>query len=69
MPFDFSIRSDRPLVLSRGWGEVTNEEALDHQRRLAANPDFDPTGKQLVDFSQVKNFLLSPSSQYISSGS
>ena len=59
MPLDISIRSDPPLVLSRGGGEITEEEALDHQHRLAANPDFEPAGRQLMDVSQATNILIS----------
>ena len=49
MPFEYVIDVERELVYSRGWGDVTEADLLDHQRKLAQDPQFQPTFSQLVD--------------------
>jgi hypothetical protein len=46
-------------VLSRIWGTVTNDEVDEHNRRLRADPQFDPTYRQLADMSDVTLNLVS----------
>jgi hypothetical protein len=50
MPFEYVIDVERELVYSRGWGDVTEADLVDHQRRLVEDPQFRPTFSQLVDF-------------------
>jgi hypothetical protein len=53
MPCDFEIDADHHLVRTRIYGDVTDTELLDHQRRLAADPRFGPGFSQLVDCRDV----------------
>ena len=41
------------MVTSRISGTVTNDEVLQHNRQLRADPRFDPTFRQLADMSGV----------------
>jgi hypothetical protein len=53
MPADYTIDAERQLVYSRGWGDLTDADLLDHQRRLALDPRFHPGFSQLIDFLDV----------------
>ena len=53
MPVDYAIHAERQLVHSRAWGDVTDAELLDHQRRLALDPAFDSEFSQMLDFLGV----------------
>jgi len=60
MPASYAIDTARRLVLSRIWGAPTEEEILDHGRRLRADPCFQPDFRQLLDMSELKEILISP---------
>lgn len=60
MPASYAIDTERKLVLSRIWGSPTEEEILDHGRRLRADPRFQPDFRQLLDMSELKEILISP---------
>lgn len=47
-------------MLSSATGSFNKEDALGHQNRLRADPDFDPTFSQLMDFTHVTQVLLTP---------
>jgi hypothetical protein len=53
MPVFYKIDKERKLVLSTGRGVFNKHEALTHQERLLADPDFDPSYSQLLDFTHV----------------
>jgi hypothetical protein len=53
MPASYTIDAERQLVYSRGWGDVTDADLLDHQQRLALDPCFQPHFYQLMDFLGV----------------
>jgi hypothetical protein len=53
MPVTYKIDKERRLVSSTAYGVVTREEILDHQRRLAADPDFSPTFSHIADFTRT----------------
>ena len=59
MPVSYSIDPDRRLVISRVWGTVTNDDVHEHDRRLHADPQFDPTYRQLADMSGVALNMVS----------
>jgi hypothetical protein len=50
MPLSYNIDKARCLVITDASGVVTAQEALAHQRHLDADPDFDESFDQLVDF-------------------
>lgn len=50
MEATYRIDRDLRLVVSVALGDVTDEALLDHQRRLAADEDFEPDFRQLYDF-------------------
>ena len=59
MPVTYRINSSLRMVFSRGEGEVTEAEILDHRRRLRENQDFQPSFSQLVDLREVTKAALS----------
>ena len=60
MPVEYEIDRRRRLVHTRAWADLTDEEALRHQRRLKSDPEFDPGFRQLLDFTEVEHFGISP---------
>ena len=62
MPASYAIDTERRLVLSRIWGSPTEDEILDHGRRLRADPSFQPDFRQLLDMSELKEILINPGS-------
>ena len=59
MPVLYTIDLERRLVSSSASGDVTASEVLDHQNRLMSDPDFDPTFRQIIDFSETKSVSVS----------
>jgi hypothetical protein len=53
MPAFYKIDKERRLVLSYGTGAFNKQDALAHQDQLLADPDFDPTYSQLLDFTHI----------------
>jgi hypothetical protein len=53
VPLIYTIHKERRLVLSRGWGLLTFDEAKAHRSQLLADPDFSPTFNQLADLTAV----------------
>lgn len=58
MPVTYEIDPDRRLVISRLWGGVTEDEIDEHNRRLPADPRFDPAYRQLVDLTGITEVLV-----------
>jgi hypothetical protein len=56
MPAFYEIDKERRLVLTSGTGVFNKAEALAHQERLLADPDFDPSYSQLLDFTHITKF-------------
>jgi len=56
MPAFYKIDKDRRLVLTTVWGVFTFADAVSHQRKLAEDPDFDPSFSQIADFTQATQF-------------
>jgi len=46
-------------VTTRIWGAATDDDVLGHNRRLRADPLFDPTYRQLADMSGITEILVS----------
>jgi hypothetical protein len=53
MPGAYTIDLARSLVLSRGWGVLTDRELLAHVRALTDDPRFAPHFHQLADLRDV----------------
>jgi hypothetical protein len=49
MPASYRIDVRAGVVFSMFQDHVTNEELLDHQYRMSADPDFRPTMNQVID--------------------
>jgi hypothetical protein len=47
------------LILSTAEGRVTFDDVRDHQERLLADPDFDPSFDQLLDMTAATKFEIS----------
>ena len=61
MPGAYTIDLARSLVLSRGWGVVTDRELLAHVRALTADPRFAPHFRQLADLRDVTDMQVTAS--------
>ena len=59
MPAAYTIDPSRSLVLSRGWGLLTDADLREHYRRLLADADFDPSFCQLIDLYDVDSYKVS----------
>ena len=53
MPASYRIDVRAGVVFTAFQGHVTNEEVLDHQQRLSADPDFRPTLNHVIDTRAV----------------
>jgi hypothetical protein len=53
MPCESSIDVPLRLVRTRAWGELTEQDLLDHQKRLVSDPQFDASFSQLFDCTGV----------------
>ena len=60
MPVEYRIDKLAGVVHTEAYGELTDEEALEYQRGLRANPDFDPSYREFFDFSEVEPFRITP---------
>jgi hypothetical protein len=58
LPASYSIDPARRLVVTQVWGAATDEDILEHGRRLRADPLYDPTFRQLADMSGVTEILV-----------
>lgn len=61
MPCGYTIDLARSLVLSRGWGVLTDRELLAHVRTLTADPRFARDFRQLADFRDVTDVQITSS--------
>jgi hypothetical protein len=61
MPCAYTIDLARSLVLSRGWGEVTDRELLAHVRALTADPRFARSFHQFIDLRDVTDVQITAS--------
>jgi hypothetical protein len=58
MPVFYKIDTLHRLVTTIGTGVLTLNDCVDHQRGVAADPDFDPMFSQLMDLTQVTSVAL-----------
>jgi hypothetical protein len=61
MPCSYTIDLARSLVLSRGWGILTDGELLAHVRALTIDPRFARSFHQLADLRDVADVEVSTS--------
>jgi hypothetical protein len=59
LPASYDIDPKQRLVISRLWGPVTEEEVHDHNRRLRADPEFNPSYIQLADMTGITEIRVS----------
>jgi hypothetical protein len=59
MPTSYRIDPAKRVALTRGWGEVTDDEMLQYYLDLAADPEFDPGFCQLGDLTGVSRPSMS----------
>ena len=60
MPASYKIDKERRLVMTSGTGVLTKEDIQGHMDRLLADPEFDPTFSQLVDFREITAVEFGP---------
>jgi hypothetical protein len=58
LPASYVIDPARKLVVTQVWGAATDEDIIEHGRRLRADPLYDPTFRQLADMSGVTEILV-----------
>jgi hypothetical protein len=61
LPTSYEIDSQRRLVTSRIWGDVTDTEIRQHNQTLRTDPKFVATYQQLVDMTGVTSIGVSTS--------
>lgn len=59
MPMEYRIDPEQRVVFMRGWGRVTFADALAHQQALRADPEFRGDLRELIDFSEVTELVVS----------
>lgn len=59
MSESYLIDTVRCLVVSRAWGTMTDEDWVDHYRRLRGDPAFDAGFRQLADMREVTRVAVS----------
>ena len=59
MGWKYEIDTVRRAIFSIHEGVVNDEDLLERQRIVAADPDFDPSLSQLADFSGATEILVS----------
>ncbi len=60
MPASYKIDKERSLVMTAGTGVLTKEDIQGHMDRLSADPEFDPTFSQLLDFREITAVEFGP---------
>ena len=60
MPFSYTIDPDRRIVFSYALGIFTEADALAYQSQLRQDAHFDPTFRQLWDFTLAIRPDISP---------
>lgn len=58
MPSRYTIDEARGIIRSTVGTTISNEDVLDHSRRLAEDPAFNPDYDHLVDASAVRRVLV-----------
>ena len=53
MPADYAIDSARRVLFVRFWGPLSQNDAIAIRNRVSADPAFDPSLNDLVDFTDV----------------
>jgi hypothetical protein len=61
VPGSYLIDPDRRLILSRGWGIVTEGDLLAHARALKIDPGFVTSFRQIVDLRDVTDLEIDAS--------
>jgi hypothetical protein len=53
MPLSYRIDPEHSLILTTASGVLTDEHVLAHKKSLTADPDYDPSMKELTDLRAV----------------
>ena len=61
MPASFVIDHQHRIVRSKGWGVLVEADFMGTQRGLREDKQFDPTYRQIYDFSEVTSINISSS--------
>ncbi|GAV20399.1 hypothetical protein MMIC_P1364 [Mariprofundus micogutta] len=62
MAIDYSIDTQRNLVITTLSGVLNFEECVAHHIKLGSDKDFDPSGCELIDGSALKSVALASTS-------
>jgi hypothetical protein len=58
MPENYHIDREQRHVWSKCWGVLSDDDLLNHQARLKADPDFHASYSQMVDTTEVTEVTL-----------
>jgi hypothetical protein len=61
MPIEYSIDSDLGVVFTTASDVLTENELLDHKRKLISDPNFKPGFVELSDVRLISDLAISPS--------
>ena len=53
MPYEYTIDVERRLIITRWWGDLTDQDMFDHRRQLGKDPRFNPEFSVLLDMSDA----------------
>ncbi len=60
MPISYFIDKEMGVAFATGSGELTEQELLNHKRRLFSDPDFHPGFVELSDVTSIEKLSVTP---------
>jgi len=60
MPAEYLINRNLGIVFSQGWGVLTDDDLLEHQRRLGQDQRFESSLNQIFNFEDVTDVQVTP---------
>lgn len=60
MPINYRIDSEQKIVWTKASGVLTDQELLEHKRRLAQDPNFKSGMRELSDVSEIEKLEVTP---------
>jgi hypothetical protein len=56
MPYEYTIDAERRLIITRWWGDLTDQDMFDHHQQLGMDPRFNPEFSVLLDMSDATDY-------------
>jgi hypothetical protein len=58
MPYSYFLDTDRRIVFSRIWGQLTDDDVISHAKGLGEDPRFSSGFSQVIDFRAMTEMQL-----------